>query len=58
MELPVTREQVRREGKAKEAAKNPLEREERETHITPKPLSPTGEGREKDKIILKTYKSM
>lgn len=53
----MTREQARREGKAKEAAKNLLEREEHRIHITPKPLNPTGEGREKDRIIPKNYKS-
>lgn len=54
----MTREQERREGRAKEAAKNPVEREEQRTHITPKPLNPAGKGREKGSIILTNRESI
>lgn len=55
--MTVTREKERREGRAKEAAKNPLEREEQRTHVTPKPLNPAGKEREKDSIILTNRES-
>lgn len=54
----MTREKERREGRAKEAAKNPLEREEQRTHITPGPLNPAGKEREKGSIILTKLESI